>query len=64
MASFVDLCITEVAREIARPRVISDGGWQAWPAETRKAEPEAVEKINAMTNMELLELIGRVRDNA
>jgi len=31
-----------------------------WGRATEFALPEAVEKINAMTNIELLELIGRV----
>lgn len=57
-------CEHEVAREIARPRVQKDGGWRAWPAETEKALPEAAEKINSMTNLELLDLIARVTGDA
>ena len=53
-------CEHHVAMEIARPRVQKDGGWQAWNAETQLALPEAAEKINAMSNLELLDLIAHV----
>ena len=60
MTKFKDAAVHLVAREIARPRVRSGDGWRAWPEETRKAQSEAEEKINAMTNLELLEVIGNV----
>lgn len=50
--------------EIARPRVQAEGGWQAWPAETNKALPEAAEVINKMSNLELLDLIAEAVGNA
>lgn len=50
--------------EIARPRVQAEGGWQAWPAETTKALPEAGEIVNKMSNLELLDLIAKVAGNA
>lgn len=53
-------CVSHVAREIARPRVPKDAGWNVWPALTEKARPEAIERINSMTNMELLDLISEV----
>ncbi|QJD54345.1 hypothetical protein [Aminobacter phage Erebus] len=52
------ICVNKVAREIARPRVQHNEGWRAWPAKTREAIPEAEEKINAMTNLELLDVIA------
>lgn len=55
-------CIRAVAREIARPRVVKEGGWQAWPNETEKAIPEAEAKINAMSNLELLDIIWEVME--
>ena len=60
----IDNCVHYVARDLARGRVKKDAGYQAWPEETRKAKPEAKEKINAMTNMELLDLISIALDNA
>lgn len=60
-------CISQVAREIARPRILSvpqDARMTAWATARKAAEPEAIEKINAMTNMELLDLISEVVGSA
>lgn len=53
-------CEVEVARELARPLVQKGGGWQAWPKETDRLLPQAAEKINQMSNLELLDLIAKV----
>lgn len=66
-------CEWYLAREIARPRVklkpnpdrvLSDGldrfGIDQWAYETKLALPEASSTINRMTNLELLDLIGKV----
>lgn len=58
MADFRKICVNNVAREIARPRVQGTDGWHAWPEKTREAISEAEEKINAMTNLELLDVIA------
>ncbi len=51
-------CEHRVAMEIARKRC--DGTLSDWMRETEKAYPEAGEKINAMNNLELLDLIAQV----
>jgi hypothetical protein len=53
-------CIHHVAKEIARLRVKGDAG--EWPSLTTLAMPEAIEKINAMSNIELLDLISAVEN--
>lgn len=56
-------CIDYVAREIARPRILSvrmEDQLHAWAKEQRAAEPEAIEKIKAMNGLELLDLISEV----
>lgn len=62
MINLKSKCIHNIAMEIARPRVASTDGWQAWPRETDKAVPESIEAINIMTNIELLDVITRVFD--
>lgn len=58
-------CIDHVAREIARPRVQKSrraaiGPMEEWAEMQKAAEPEAVKKINDMSNMEILDLISEV----
>jgi hypothetical protein len=58
-------CIDHVAREIARPRVQKSRRtdirpMEEWAEMQKAAEPEAVEKINGMSNMELLDLVSEV----
>jgi hypothetical protein len=59
-----DLCEWYVAREIARPAVpkphLSRDVLAAWAEATKFAKAEAREKILAMNNLELLDLIGKV----
>ena len=60
-------CIDQVAREIARPRALGgtyDEQVAAWRKATIEAEPEAIIRINAMSNMELLDLISEVVGSA
>lgn len=57
-----EACQWYVAREIARGRV-RNKNYNAWRVETEKAMPEALEKLNAMSNFELLELIGKALDS-
>lgn len=51
-------CEFHVAREIARP--LCGNELSAWIQLTEKSLPQAGEKINAMSNMELLDLIATV----
>ena len=57
-----EACQWHLAREIARNRV-RNRNYKAWREETEKAMPEALEKLNAMSNFELLELIGKALDS-
>jgi len=61
--SLLQACEHYVAREIARGRV-TNNNYLRWREETAKALPEARERIKAMDNLELLELIGDVLNNA
>ena len=58
-------CIDQVAREIARPRVQASKRTDIQPLDEwrelqKAAEPEAIEKIQAMSNMELIDLLSEV----
>lgn len=57
-------CEWYLASEIARPRVtlppVDHRGAGQWAHETKLALPEASSTINRMTNLELLDLIGKV----
>lgn len=59
----IDKVVYYVSREIARPRVRQNSGWGEWPRLTNEARPEAVEKINKMSNMELLDIISIALEN-
>lgn len=63
MTTLDEACVHYVARELARPLVKDDGGWQAWGDETKRQRSNAILKIAKMTNMQLLELIGEVMQN-
>lgn len=58
-----EACVHYVARELARPLVSSEAGWQAWGEETKRQRSNAILKIAFMSNMQLLELIGEVMRN-
>lgn len=55
-------CVNFVARELARPVYASREarGDAAWFQAIDDSRPSAVEKINGMTNMELLDLMADV----
>ena len=50
-------CVDYVARELARPLVKPNEGWEAWPARAKEMRSKAEAKINEMSNLELLDLI-------
>lgn len=48
-----EACIDLVARELSRP-----GPRELWTQRWREKRPEAEEKINAMSNLELLDILN------
>lgn len=53
-------CMDIVARELARSIYKDRDGHKAWFEAVRQQYPAAAEKINGMSNMELLDLIADV----
>ena len=57
-------CIWHVARELARSKAAAgntpEERQKIWAEETRKSKVDATLKIAAMSNLQLLELIGKV----
>jgi hypothetical protein len=60
MSELENMIVTRVAREIARPKASGatpQERFESWNAAAIDAVPDAHEKINAMTNMELIAAI-------
>lgn len=55
-------CVEAVARELARPKFRGNAElrYAEWFETVRAQYPAAAEKINAMSNMELLDLVADV----
>lgn len=53
-------CVTAVARDIARGEVPRDCNTSEWLLAVEACKDEAVERINAMSNIELLNVISEV----